>query len=600
MPQKIVTDEELVALETEFRDSIYFKYEDSKAMRKARFHNSINYLLFEQGLSDGEIAEQVESDYSDQGIDFFHVTEDDLPKVWVVQVKDHENFTKSNQREAVVKMTTEIDDLLTRQRVGPSWPDVRKERYYQLKKIREGSFQIKYVLILTGSAEADLDQDEDFPESAFNGDTSTLLVIDRKKICELVQHSDNPRELDAELQISFSEAGVQEAKDGRPKYLFGLISIFDYVSATKKLGTELFALNPRLFLSANAGPNRGMLTTLEDPAGRKVFHLLNNGITAVCKKLDVSLKGSSGSAKVQGLLVVNGCQTTETLWHWTRDPDAMKQAKDVSVMVRIIESGKDEELSRRISQTTNSQSAIVSSDLVANDDIQKRLKSALLDSAQKPTFYENRRGEWRKLSAAKKLEFRIPDGEFLSSGVQYRKMTLREMAQVLQAVLGHPDQAKEGITSLFKVGSKRYPEIFSSSWTEPVQVQLVADLFRFISNKNNWLKVNPTSEENEMASLGRFYISYLVYESWRGGGRPRFPKDGGSSSELFDAELSEQKLVNLKDEATKLANLANYSLVRTLSNNSGIIDDKRALLRVGSNKILIQSTFEDVLAVFYE
>lgn len=596
MSQNIVSEDALIALETECRESIYFAYEPTKGMRKARFHNSINYLLYEQGLSEGEISEQVESDFSDQGIDFFFVTDDELPKVWIVQIKDHEEFTKSNQRDAITKMTTEIDDLLSRQRVGSGWPDSRKERYFKLKSVRDGNYQLKYVLILTGSAKADLDPEEDFPTGKFDGESSTLRVIDRNGICELVQHSESPRQLDAVLQISLSQAGVQEAKDGRPKYLFGLIAISDYVAATKKLGDELFALNPRLFLSANAGPNRGMLTTLEDPEGRKVFHLLNNGITAVCKKMEVSMTGSKGLAKVQGLLVVNGCQTTETLWHWTKDPDAMHQAKDVSVMVRIIESGNDEELSRRISQTTNSQSAILSSDLVANDDIQKRLKFALLDSPQKPTFYENRRGEWRKLNGAKKLEYRIPDGEFFGSGTQYRKMTLREMAQILQAVLGYPEQAKEGISSLFKVGSKRYPEIFSKSWSEPVQIQLVADLFRFISNKNNWLRDNCTQDEKEMASLGRFYIAYLVYECWRNGGRPRFPEAGNPRLELLEASLSEQKIANLKEEAAKLANTANYSLVKTLTKHSGSIDGKRALLRIGTNKLLIQSVFEDILA----
>ena len=167
------------------------------------------------------------------------------------------------------------------------------------------------------------------------------------------------------------------------------------------------------------------------------------------------------------------------------------------------------------------------------------------------------------------------------------------MAQVLQAVCGLPEQAKEGVSTLFKPGNLRYPKIFSESWTNPNQVLLVADLYKFVSRKENWLPVGASPEERDLAGLGRFYICHLIYETWKGGGRPSFSNDP-ANFKLIDAEMSQSIRSNFITEISDLPWMATLSLVQTLEREEFAIDGKRALLRISENRPRIQEMFKNL------
>ena len=568
----------------------YSRLGSEERIRKAYFHTAIRYLLFSYDLTDEEIIEDIENDNNDQGIDFFYVTQDERPRIYVVQVKHHQEFPLGKQKEAVTKMRDEIDFLLSRQK-STGFSERRKDRFWQIREVKERDPQFHFVLLLTGEAEAKLKKDE-FADGLFDDEKNVLRVIDRNGLLQLVQSADKPRSVSTTMKLD-KKSFVPISERGEYRWCYGLVSIKDYVEATKGLGDDLFALNPRLFLSANAGPNKAMMATLEDAVERKRFHFYNNGITAVCKRM-TSESSSKDFANVllEGLRVVNGCQTTETLWKWA--PHNLESATKTKVMIRIIESDGDEELNQKISQTTNSQSAILASDLVANDTNQKSLKEALQKSPTNPYFYENRRGEWNKVAPHQKLELVVPPSEWgTQSGKQYRKITLREMAQVLQAVCGLPEQAKEGVSTLFKPGNLRYPKIFSESWTNPNQVLLVADLYKFVSRKENWLPVGASPEERDLAGLGRFYICHLIYETWKGGGRPSFSNDP-ANFKLIDAEMSQSIRSNFITEISDLPWMATLSLVQTLEREEFAIDGKRALLRISENRPRIQEMFKNL------
>ena len=71
---------------------------------------------------------------------------------------------------------------------------------------------------------------------------------------------------------------------------------------------QIFRENPRGPLGNKV--NAGIKRTLLDEIDRKRFHLLNNGITAIC--LSWSIDGNQ--LRVQDFQIINGCQTTVTLW----------------------------------------------------------------------------------------------------------------------------------------------------------------------------------------------------------------------------------------------------------------------------------------------
>ena len=267
--------------------------------------------------------------------------------------------------------------------------------------------------------------------------------------------------------------------------------------------------------------------------------------------------------------------------------------------MKIVESAGNDEINRRLSETTNSQSAIQSSDLVANDPAQKLIKSALETAEDTSIFYENRRGSWQKesKSAVRKLRYQVSNGEWADSGpAQYRKISMREMAQSLQAILGSPEQAKEQIATIFKPGNSRYDTLFSDSWTDPRQIRLVADLYRYVSKTSNWLPPGCTEDEEELAALGRFYAIYCIYEYWRTSGLP-FDEPETDRSVLFEGERSEQIRLDLKNQVDEPAYLVVLALDNVLRDTNNEIDGKRALLRQAAHKGKIESAFRNLVKI---
>jgi hypothetical protein len=583
----------------------YSRFSPDEMARRARFHLAVSILLADYELSDDEISDQVLTDGSDHGIDFFFVSEDEVPRVWVVQVKDWERAPRNQQVAAVNKMVNEIKILLDRQRAAPDWDDRRRSRLQELKNVRDEDYVIEYVLALTGQA-GPVAEKTDFPEGEF-GDTKRLQILGREQLLDF--ETALVRAMETRVSLSTMQGELFALKSPVPATVF-LVSAFEYARATRQLSPGLFELNPRLFLSKNALPNKSMLQTLNSEEDRGFFHLLNNGITALCRNVTITdglpIDGrQTHTVNIQGLQVVNGCQTTETVWSWAADDP--ENARDVKLMVRLVKY-IDDEFSALISKTTNTQSAILGTDLVANSEEQKKIKRALEGLPERPIFYENRRGALRKLIPSEKERYAVAVNEWGDpNSRQFRVIKMRELAQALQAVTGLPEQAKEGIAGIFKPGNQRYNFIFKQSWSDPEQLALVADLYKFISNIANWTKLEwrnlnsrlPEDLRNRyltLSKLGRFYVLFLTYEYLRSPESPfsETPDDADPTRRpLLTPERSIEVRKTLVQDVSPILRIAVDSLRAVRENREHPVDGDRALLRQGSHKTRIQDRFRD-------
>jgi hypothetical protein len=562
----------------------------SESGRLGRFHLAIKILLDQYGLDEEEIAEQVLDDNSDQGIDFFDVFSGASNVLYVVQVKDHEKFARAEQLAAFRKMFGEIHQLRDRQRVSHEWSDRRKERFYTLRELKDEEVDVRYVLLLTGNAvgsdlEAELAPDLRNDES--------LTVLDRNSLLELEERNRIPS--NPQVKLRLEEGRFFEVQDGGMiRTLVTLANTHDYVEATQTNGARIFRLNPRLYLGEK-NTNKGMMKTLRDGKERGRFHLLNNGITVVCDKYTIS----GNEILVEDFQVVNGCQTTETLWRfYGEDPVG---AIDVYVPLRIIETKGQDDLAYRISETTNSQSAVLSSDLVANDESQKRIKFSL-ESGTPSVFYEARRGEWRKMEKNKveKNKYKIDPKDWDSTGSQgFRKIGLKELAQILLAVTQSPSNAKEQISGLFgnRSNGSLYHQLFSESWHDIDQIRLVIETYLYVCAEDNWCPTGRNPEEKkllgDLARLGRFYVTYLIYRQWRSDASLQYEPDKDEPL-LLPTDVSRRILQSLKSEIGQLPTIAVRTLAR-VKKDSDV--DIRALLRQKKHREAIERNFDQLLEI---
>jgi hypothetical protein len=558
------------------------------ASRLGRFHYAIQILFDQYELDDEDIAEQVLDDQNDQGIDFFAIFGGAEHNIFAVQVKDHRQLASVSQIEAVRKLVGELHLLLDATRVVSAWPERRKERYRELRDVKHDEFRVHFVLLLTGGATAEFLDLANFELRA----NESLSIFGRRELAELEQQHREPRKPKVVLPVS-RENTLRFGIEKDVRLLSGIVNAKSYVDATESERNSIFRLNPRLYLGDRPS-NRGMLETLRDDTERQRFHLLNNGITVVCENFEVE----DDRVIVEDFQVVNGCQTTETLWKF--DSESPKKIKETFVSLRIIETRSNEALASRISQTNNSQSAIASSDLVANDEIQKKIKALLENAGTPPIFYEARRGELRHLKKRRveRNKYVINPEDWGRTEAQgYREIALKELAQILLAVTKSPSSAKEQISSLFvdRGPESDYVQLFSSTWTDEKQLRLLIETYLFMRREQIWCPEGRNENERaqylEMARLGRFYVTYLVFRQWRSDFGRSYNPDTGDLS-LLPKEDSEIILGDFVRHVGLLPSLAVKALVRT---KGRLKIDTRPLLRNKAYRLEIEDSFDTLL-----
>src|SRR5262249_35103923 len=134
---------------------------------------------------------------------------------------------------------------------------------------------------------------------------------------------------------------------------------------------KLFRKNVRQSLGLTNKVNRALRATLVSGDLAPYFFFFHNGITALCRRFQLYLE--QRFLRVEGLSVVNGCQSLSTIYN-TSGKVAGADARHGSVLFRFYEIAQAD-LADRISINTNSQSAVKARDLRSNDKYMRALKA---------------------------------------------------------------------------------------------------------------------------------------------------------------------------------------------------------------------------------
>jgi len=184
--------------------------------------------------------------------------------------------------------------------------------------------------------------------------------------------------------------------------LFSLYAFLkDYRTKTQDLD-RLYEKNVRRYLSNKGRINKGIEETLRETP--ELFGLYNNGITVVVTDFQPQ---EGGTVQLTDPYVVNGCQTTRTIWEvFQRKLDHGGQGKDADleswkervaqgvVVTKVAKVGQQgEDKLKAITRFTNSQNAVREKDFLAlgSDDF----KTWAGEMAQQyGVFLETQRGGW--------------------------------------------------------------------------------------------------------------------------------------------------------------------------------------------------------------
>jgi hypothetical protein len=235
----------------------------------------------------------------------------------------------------------------------------------------------------------------------------------------------------------------------------------------EKFGARLLEANVRSFLSVKGkGVNAGIQTTLRTAPSR--FMAYNNGIVVVADemRLGQTVEGAAGIAWLKGLQIVNGGQTTASIYFTKKkfpETDLSRVRVPAKIIVmRVQDPLKEEALVSDISRFANSQNAVSQSDLSANKpfhvEVEKLSLTVYCPDGVGRWFYERAAGSYNTLlaregttpSKLKALKNAIPPA---------RKITKTDLAKYLNAWDRKPD--------IVSLGSQKNFDRFMASLTGP-------------------------------------------------------------------------------------------------------------------------------------
>jgi len=179
-----------------------------------------------------------------------------------------------------------------------------------------------------------------------------------------------------------------------------------------KWGPRLLERNVRAFLQARGGVNKGIRKTInEEP---EMFYAYNNGITATADSVDLEQLGGIESDVVRlktmrGLQIVNGGQTTASIYHAVKKDKCSVSGLSVQVKLTVPDSSATmDEMVPLISRYANTQNRVNIPDLLSNHPFHRKLEELSRTMWAPPVagsteqtrwFYERARGQFMDAKA---------------------------------------------------------------------------------------------------------------------------------------------------------------------------------------------------------
>ena len=405
--------------------------------------------------------------------------------------------------------------------------------------------------------------------------TVTLECLDLEALCQ--QH-DAQQESEISLyncDFNFQlEKGSyhQTGADAEYRTLSMTIPVGQIIDVFARHSYKVFRLNPRGPLGNKV--NTQIKRTLQNPDERKRFHLLNNGITAICDSWQID----GTTLHVRDFQIINGCQTTVTLWNVR---SVVRSDPATLVTVKLTECPSHFALT--IAQTTNSQAALRAEDFISTEGTQIRLQEEF-KALNPPWFYQIKRGEWGKMLGGQqeKERYRDPAGG-------YRQLSSKEVAQAVVSFAGYPGEAKdnirsflnrESVSSIARESEFSYDGIYSGNIAAS-QLLLPAVIQRMVRKQ-----VIADKATDEWLDYARFHIIWLIGEVLR--------NNYGLDGNLFPASRAAAVIAHINDWFGPIYNIAVVTIRNSLqqSNEVGEFTGYREFFRTPSRYRLIQSNLQ--------
>jgi len=336
------------------------------------------------------------------------VIDDDKSTVFIVQGKFiGESKVDAAPLREVLSSWVQLKDLVRLQEAGnPKLKRKLSEVANALNDDYDISFELITTSALTESAQHDLGifqrqlaSADDFP--------ATINLVDQDELrrrYDMALDKENPS---IKHTIALENGKYLKMEIANTQAVLAAIPLKDCLCIPGIKDGTLFQKNVRQSLGLNNAVNKGIKNTIYSDKHRDFF-FFHNGITAICNRMKLD---GSNKLELQGLSVVNGCQSLNTILSCS---EKVRESEDTYIMFRFYEIPQRDRADK-ISISTNSQSAVKPRDLRSNDRRVLNLKRSF--EQKYPTGYlRTKRGEEAPPEKDKKIVLDLSDlGKYLIS-----------------------------------------------------------------------------------------------------------------------------------------------------------------------------------------
>lgn len=333
--------------------------------------------------------------------------------------------------------------------------EIVKAEYYNLDQIR--------IFVLTDRKA----KTKNFKDRNIEGKTIKLQVMDIERLYNHMQEG-KPRD---ELIIDMNEI----AGDALPcVWVPNDVGEYDYALTAfpgetlrylyDKYGPRILEANVRSFLSQTGKVNKGIRDTLRNQPER--FMAYNNGIVVIVDELNLqeTKQGGPGISWLKGLQVVNGGQTTASMFFTKRkypDVDLSQVMVPAKVLVlKAIDDVAEEALVSDISRFSNTQNAVRQSDLSANQpyhiEMEKLANTIYCPDGVGRWFYERATGSYKVLL---EREGKTP------AGIKRLKQSIPPSRKIIKTDLAKYECAWKQRPELVSLGGQKAFQAFMALMT---------------------------------------------------------------------------------------------------------------------------------------
>lgn len=449
-------------------DQIKANFYNNTNADRAFAHWALKCILADVDPSDDDLRRATAiGSAGDLGLDAYWIDEDNS-RIILVQAKDTDNPDKTQRIRNTVAQAfrSAIESLANEDYIRANSNSVLREAYHEkiCDRIFDDTYSIYGVLAAGGQIR---------PNSGARiycegpGSSSWLIedgnsihskdvrleLLDIHELQEIANYLRLGGSTDYVLPVVETERGPAfHYMGGTTRSALATVHAQSLADAYSKYHSRIFQHNPRGAQASNK-VNSQIFEALHDPTWRKMFHILNNGITVVCES--ISFDEETHRLAIEDLQIVNGCQTVYTLYRAAREQEL---PEDVTVNIRVVEGLRN--VAAKIAKASNSQTAVKAEQLASLDSVHEEIQRTL-DQYDPPWYYEKQLGAVRLLSEADKRTHRSRYGSNKS-----RTVTITELGDTATAFLGHPILAKHARSHMFeKIGdwASVYDTIFSAS-----------------------------------------------------------------------------------------------------------------------------------------